>query len=234
MNDIEMSNYVFKIDKKIQTLESNYQRLEKFADMIHSDCTNVARFGLVYRNRLEDVEDKLNDMEKTMDKKYADLLIKYAELRKLLLDNGYVGEASKHDFSDYLSEETEDALTKWYAKKYLETASKTSPQELSEDAMYYAPVKTEKDSHLLRRGYNHGYGNGYKDGYEAGRKLCNESTDGKTSDRPKGKWVVHSHSMIMECSCCGHEETAKDVGTIDLDKHFCSFCGAEMGETDYD
>ena len=46
--------------------------------------------------------------------------------------------------------------------------------------------------------------------------------------RPQGEWIVQSHSMIMNCSLCGHEENAKDVGTIDTDKHFCSFCGAKM------
>ena len=49
-----------------------------------------------------------------------------------------------------------------------------------------------------------------------------------TTDRPQGEWIVHQHSKIMKCSLCGKEENAKDVGTIDPDKHFCSFCGAEM------
>ena len=47
-------------------------------------------------------------------------------------------------------------------------------------------------------------------------------------ERQKGEWKIQSHSMIMRCSLCGHEETAKDVGTINPDIHFCSSCGAEM------
>lgn len=46
--------------------------------------------------------------------------------------------------------------------------------------------------------------------------------------RPQGEWIIHPHSMIMKCSLCGHEENAKDVGTINPDKHFCSNCGADM------
>ena len=48
------------------------------------------------------------------------------------------------------------------------------------------------------------------------------------NERPKGEWKIQPHSMIMRCSLCGHEETAKDVGAINPDKHFCSSCGAEM------
>lgn len=47
-------------------------------------------------------------------------------------------------------------------------------------------------------------------------------------ERPQGEWIIHPHSMIMKCSLCGHEENAKDVGTINLDKHFCSNCGADL------
>ena len=47
-------------------------------------------------------------------------------------------------------------------------------------------------------------------------------------ERPQGEWIIQPHSMIMRCSLCGHEENAKDVGTINPDKHFCSFCGADM------
>ena len=47
-------------------------------------------------------------------------------------------------------------------------------------------------------------------------------------ERQKGEWKIQPHSMIMRCSLCGHEETAKDVGTVNPDIHFCSSCGAEM------
>lgn len=46
--------------------------------------------------------------------------------------------------------------------------------------------------------------------------------------RPQGEWIIHSHSMIMRCSLCGNEENAKEVGTINPDKHFCFNCGADM------
>ena len=46
--------------------------------------------------------------------------------------------------------------------------------------------------------------------------------------RPQGEWIIEPHSMIMRCSLCGNEETAKSVGTINADKHFCSNCGAKM------
>ena len=49
-----------------------------------------------------------------------------------------------------------------------------------------------------------------------------------TVERPQGEWITQPHSMIMKCSLCGQEENAKDVGTINYDKHFCSFCGAKM------
>ena len=53
--------------------------------------------------------------------------------------------------------------------------------------------------------------------------------DGKRFyERPNGKWIIQPHSMIMKCSLCGHEENAKDVGTINPDIHFCSSCGAYM------
>lgn len=47
-------------------------------------------------------------------------------------------------------------------------------------------------------------------------------------ERPKGKWLVNPHSMVMKCMNCGHEENAKDVGIVDKDKHFCYWCGADM------
>ena len=49
-----------------------------------------------------------------------------------------------------------------------------------------------------------------------------------TSVRPQGEWIIHPHSMIMRCSLCGNEENAKEVGTINPDKYFCSNCGADM------
>lgn len=61
------------------------------------------------------------------------------------------------------------------------------------------------------------------DGYEAGY-----SAGLKDAERPQGKWIIQPHSMIMKCSLCGHKENAKDVGTINPDKHFCYFCGADM------
>lgn len=48
-------------------------------------------------------------------------------------------------------------------------------------------------------------------------------------DRPKGRWLIDLHSMIMKCSQCGNIETAKKVGIVDADKRFCSHCGAYMG-----
>jgi hypothetical protein len=57
----------------------------------------------------------------------------------------------------------------------------------------------------------------FLEGYEKGKH-----------DRSQAEWIIHPHSMIMKCSLCGNEENAKDVGTINPDKHFCSFCGADM------
>lgn len=65
--------------------------------------------------------------------------------------------------------------------------------------------------------------NPYEEGYERARK---------DFERPHGKWIIQPHSMIMRCSLCGHEENAKDVGTINPDKHFCYFCGAGMQKGD--
>ena len=47
-------------------------------------------------------------------------------------------------------------------------------------------------------------------------------------ERPTGEWIIKPHSMIMRCSLCGNEETAKDIGIVDPNKHFCSNCGADM------
>lgn len=228
MNDIDkILDRLSSLEKRYDDLLINYTEIKNLL-WVKSLAVDTSKYDFSDCISKETTDSVINCFNKAFPKikEYADSQEKQ------------VGKASKHDFSDFLSEETEDPLTKWYVKKYLETTSKTSSQEPSEDAMYYTPVKTAKDSHLLRRGYNHGYGDGYKDGYkdgyEAGRKSCNESTDGKTLALPHGKWIVHPHSMIMECSCCGHEETAKDVGTIDLDKHFCSFCGADMREADHD
>lgn len=52
--------------------------------------------------------------------------------------------------------------------------------------------------------------------------------DKEMTERPTGEWIIEPHSMIMRCSLCGNEETAKSVGTINDDKHFCSNCGAKM------
>jgi len=48
-------------------------------------------------------------------------------------------------------------------------------------------------------------------------------------NKPKqGEWIIQPHSMIMRCSLCENEETAKGIGIVDTNKHFCSNCGADM------
>lgn len=65
---------------------------------------------------------------------------------------------------------------------------------------------------------------GYKEALDVAIKALEE--------RPTGEWIIHPHSMIMQCSLCGNEETAKNIGIVDSDKHFCSNCGAKMKEAE--
>lgn len=65
------------------------------------------------------------------------------------------------------------------------------------------------------------------------RKIAEENYNwgferGKEEGRTKGEWFVNPHSMVMKCIVCGHEETTKEVGVVNEDKHFCYWCGADM------
>lgn len=64
-----------------------------------------------------------------------------------------------------------------------------------------------------------------EDALKAVRELPSQAAEG----RPKGRWLIDLHSMIMKCSQCGNIETARKVGIVDADKRFCSQCGAYMG-----
>ena len=73
------------------------------------------------------------------------------------------------------------------------------------------------------------YHSGRRSGRTIERNVINAIKNGTPyEERPQGEWIIEPHSMIMRCSLCGNEETAKSVGTINADKHFCSNCGAKM------
>lgn len=105
--------------------------------------------------------------------------------------------------------EVEYALYEIYC--FIEDKS-NSAKEVTTKRIDNAPTVESEDNAIQ-------YTKGYQDGFLEGKKLA---------ERPQGEWFVNPHSMVMKCMNCGHEETAKDVGVVDKDKHFCYWCGADM------